>query len=59
MIAGINVIFFYPSQATVEALKKQIADKMVSILCKNLAIKIISCYFGLFNSRKQGRVVSK
>ena len=24
-----------------EALKKQIADKMVSILCKNLAIKII------------------
>ena len=40
MIAGITVIFFCPSQATVEALKKQIADKMVSILCKNLAIEI-------------------
>ena len=24
-----------------EALKKQIADKMVSILCKNLAIKLL------------------
>ena len=28
-----------------EALKKQIADKMVSILCKNLAIKIIKLLY--------------